>query len=142
MMRRWSRPVVNAQIRNTKPRCHTASSAFRCEPRHAFRGNGPNIIWRSAMKLPRRTFLQFAGAAAFAPALSRVPTAQTYPSRPITMIVPFAPGGSDVYGRVLAERMKGALGQPVIIENVSGADGSVGTGRIARAKPDGYTIDL
>ena len=69
--------------------------------------------------------------------------AQAYPTRPITMIVPFAAGGStDVVGRALAERMRALLGQPVIIENVSGADGTIGTGRAARARPDGYTIDL
>jgi tripartite-type tricarboxylate transporter receptor subunit TctC len=95
------------------------------------------------MKLPRRKFLQFAGAAAVAPACSRAATAQTYPSRPITIIVPFAPGGAaDVVGRVLAERMKSALGQPVIIENVSGANGTTGAGRLALARPDGYTIDV
>jgi tripartite-type tricarboxylate transporter receptor subunit TctC len=88
------------------------------------------------MKPSRRTFLQFTGAAVAAPALLRVATAQTYPSRPITMIVPGSPGGPlDSLGRVLAERMKGTLGQPVIIENVSGADGSIGVGRLARAKP-------
>src|SRR5262249_6463519 len=66
-----------------------------------------------------------------------------YPTRPITMIVPFPPGGqTDAVARVLVERMRGALGQPIIIENVSGAGGSIGTGRAARAKPDGYTIDL
>ena len=69
--------------------------------------------------------------------------AQAYPSRPITMIVPFAAGGSaDTIGRVMAERMRGSLGQPIIIENVSGADGSIGAGRAARARPDGYTIEL
>ena len=95
------------------------------------------------MKLPRRKFLQFAGAAAFAPAFSHAATAQTYPSRPITMIVSSTPGSnSDVVGRLLTERMKGALGQPVIIENVSGANGSIGVGRLARARPDGYTIDI
>jgi tripartite-type tricarboxylate transporter receptor subunit TctC len=95
------------------------------------------------MKLPRRKFLQLAGAAAVAPVLSRVATAQTYPSRPITMIVPFpAGGGTDVVARLLAERMKESLGQPIIVENVSGANGSIGVGRLARAKPDGYTIDL
>src|SRR5262249_25159240 len=63
--------------------------------------------------------------------------------RPITMIVPFAPGSAaDALARVLAERMRGVLGQPIIIENVSGAGGSIGTGRAARARPDGYTIDL
>jgi tripartite-type tricarboxylate transporter receptor subunit TctC len=95
------------------------------------------------MKLPRGKFLQFAGAAAVASTFSRVATAQTYPLRPITMIVPFPPGGpTDVIGRVLAERMRESLGQPIIVENVSGADGSIGIGRVARARPDGYTIDL
>jgi tripartite-type tricarboxylate transporter receptor subunit TctC len=95
------------------------------------------------MKLPRRTFLQFAGAAATVSAFSRVARAQAYPARPITMIVPFAAGGpTDVIGRVLAERMRRSLGQPVVIENVTGADGSIGTGRAARARPDGCTIDL
>ncbi len=95
------------------------------------------------MKLPRRKFLHFAGAAAVAPAFSRVAMAQAYPSRPITMIVPFPPGGvTDVIGRVLAERMRDALGQPIIVENVGGANGSIGIGRVARARPDGYTIDL
>jgi hypothetical protein len=69
------------------------------------------------MKLPRRTFLKFAAAAVAAPAFSRLAAAQTYPSRSITMIVPFPPGGTvDVVGRILAERMKGTLGQPIIIE--------------------------
>ncbi len=95
------------------------------------------------MKFPRRTFLKFAAASVAVPTFSHVATAQTYPSRPITMVVPFPAGGAtDVIGRVLAERMKGPLGQPIIIENVSGADGSIATGRVARAKPDGYTIEL
>src|SRR5262249_24768689 len=93
--------------------------------------------------LPRRQFLHLAVGAAALPALSSLATAQAYPSRPITMTVPFAPGGStDVVARVLAERMKDVLGQPVIIENVAGANGSIGIGRAARARPDGYTIDL
>jgi tripartite-type tricarboxylate transporter receptor subunit TctC len=59
------------------------------------------------------------------------------------MIVPVTPGGVfDTVGRVLAERMRESLGQPVIIENVGGADGSIGAGRVARARPDGYTIDF
>jgi len=95
------------------------------------------------VRLPRRKFLQFAVAAVAAPTFSRVAAAQTYPSRPITMIVPLAAGGTlDAVGRVFAERMKGTLGQPVIIENVTGANGSIGTGRVARASPDGYTIDF
>ena len=69
--------------------------------------------------------------------------AQTYPSRPITIIVPFPPGGStDVVARIMAERMRPLLGQPVVIENVGGAGGSIGVGRVARAATDGYTIDI
>jgi len=69
--------------------------------------------------------------------------AQTYPSRQITLIVPFPPGGStDVAARILAEHMRPQLGQPVIIENVGGAGGSIAVGRVARAAPDGYTIDI
>jgi tripartite-type tricarboxylate transporter receptor subunit TctC len=95
------------------------------------------------MRLARRKFLHLAAGAAALPTVSRVARAQTYPSRPITVIVPYLAGIQlDAVGRVLAERLRGSLGQPVIIENVSGADGSIGTGRAARAKPDGYTIDL
>src|SRR6187431_390376 len=69
--------------------------------------------------------------------------AQTYPSRPITLVVPFPPGGStDAIARIMAERMRPILGQPVIIENVGGAGGSIAVGRVARAAPDGYTIDI
>ena len=69
--------------------------------------------------------------------------AQTYPSRQITLIVPFPPGGStDVAARIMAERMRAPLGQPVVIENVGGAGGSIAVGRVARAAPDGYTIDI
>jgi tripartite-type tricarboxylate transporter receptor subunit TctC len=69
--------------------------------------------------------------------------AQTYPSRPITMIVPLAVGGStDVIARIVAEGMRATLGQPVIVENVTGAGGSIGVGRAARSPPDGYTINL
>ena len=93
------------------------------------------------MKLPRRNFLHFAAVAAALPAVSRIARAQTYPSRPITMIVPFPAGaGSDNVGRIVAERMRVSLGQPVVIENVTGANGTIGTGRVARAAPDGYTV--
>ena len=68
--------------------------------------------------------------------------AQTYPSRSITLVVPFPPGGStDVVGRIMAERMRPLLGQPLIIENVGGA-GGIAVRRVARAAPDGYTIDI
>jgi tripartite-type tricarboxylate transporter receptor subunit TctC len=95
------------------------------------------------MKLPRRRFLHLAAGATALPATSRFARAQAFPSRPITMVVAFAAGGStDVIGRILAERMGRSLGQTVIIENVSGANGTIGTGRAARARPDGYTISL
>jgi len=69
--------------------------------------------------------------------------AQGFPSRPITLIVPFPPGGStDTAARILADKMKPILGQSVIIENVGGAGGSIAVGRVARAAPDGYTIDI
>lgn len=68
---------------------------------------------------------------------------QAYPSRPITLIVPFPAGGAnDTLARILAERMRVSLGQPVIVENVTGASGSIGTGRVARAAADGYTLGL
>jgi tripartite-type tricarboxylate transporter receptor subunit TctC len=69
--------------------------------------------------------------------------AQTFPARPVTLVVPFAPGGPvDVLARIMAERMKTSLGQPVIVENVAGAAGSLGVGRVARAAPDGYTLSI
>jgi tripartite-type tricarboxylate transporter receptor subunit TctC len=70
-------------------------------------------------------------------------TAQGYPAHPITMIVPFAAGGpTDTLARILAQRMTVELGQTVVIENVSGASGSIGVGRVARASPDGYTLSI
>src|SRR5258707_2035 len=69
--------------------------------------------------------------------------AQGYPSRAITLVVPFPPGGStDAAARIMAERMRSSLGQPIVIENVGGAGGSIGVGRVARAAPDGYTFDI
>ena len=93
------------------------------------------------MKLPRRNFLHLAAGAAALPAVSRVARAQAYPTRPITMIIPFTPGGgSDAIGRIVGERMRASLGQPIVIENVAGANGSIGVGRAARAANDGYTL--
>jgi tripartite-type tricarboxylate transporter receptor subunit TctC len=81
--------------------------------------------------------------AAIAFALGTPASAQVYPSRPITLVVPLAAGGPlDTLARILAEPMRASLGQPVIVENVTGAGGTVGTGRLARAAPDGYTIGV
>jgi tripartite-type tricarboxylate transporter receptor subunit TctC len=96
------------------------------------------------MKLPhRRQFLHLAAGAAALPAVSRVAWAQSYPTRPITMVVPFAAGGpTDSLARTLAERMRVSLGHAVIIENTTGAGGSVGVGRVVHAVPDGYTVGI
>jgi tripartite-type tricarboxylate transporter receptor subunit TctC len=85
----------------------------------------------------------FAALALVLFALTIPAQADTFPSRTITLIVPYPPGGStDVAGRILAGKMGAALGQPVIVENVGGAGGSIGMGRLARSAPDGYTIDI
>src|SRR5262249_24677090 len=82
-----------------------------------------------------------AGAAGLLPAISRVAHAQAYPSRPITLVVPFPAGGPlDTVGRIMGQRMPVSLGQTGLIESVAGASGSIGLGRVARAAPDGYTI--
>jgi tripartite-type tricarboxylate transporter receptor subunit TctC len=84
-----------------------------------------------------------AAVAVIAVAAAGIATAQNYPSRPITMIVPFPPGGAtDAIARILNERFRAAIGQTVIIENIGGAGGSIGTGRVVRAAPDGYTLNL
>jgi tripartite-type tricarboxylate transporter receptor subunit TctC len=93
------------------------------------------------MKLPRRQFLHLAAGAVAVPAVSRIARAQDYPTRPITIIVPFAAGGpADTVARIVSERMRMPLGRAVIIENVTGATGSVGVGRAVRAQADGYTL--
>jgi tripartite-type tricarboxylate transporter receptor subunit TctC len=96
------------------------------------------------MKLShRRQFLHLAAGAAALPVVSRIARAQAYPSRLITIVIGFAPGGpTDTGARILADRLKPLLGQPVIIENVTGANGSIAVGRVVRAQPDGYTLSL
>jgi len=90
----------------------------------------------------RRLFLASLAAAASL-AIAGDAAAQAYPSRPITIVVPFAAGGpGDTLTRILAERMRMSLRQAVIIENVTGAGGTIGVGRVARAAPDGYTLSF
>jgi tripartite-type tricarboxylate transporter receptor subunit TctC len=92
---------------------------------------------------PRRRFLQLAGGAAAFSALAQVATAQTYPSRPITLAVPFAAGGgSDIVARIIAEKMSKTLGQQIIVENRSGGGGTIAMRQVARSAPDGYTLGL
>jgi tripartite-type tricarboxylate transporter receptor subunit TctC len=95
------------------------------------------------VKLPRRQFLHLAAGAAAFPTLSRRARAQTYPARPITLIVPFAPGGgTDVPARIVGEPMSRTLGQQFVVQNVVGAGGTIGSTRVMRADPDGYTIEM
>src|SRR5215813_2737802 len=93
------------------------------------------------MKLPRRQFLHLAAAAAALPAVPVAARGQTYPSRPITLIVPYPPGGgADAMGRMVAQKLSPALGQQVIIENRPGAGAVIGTRAAAKSAPDGYTL--
>src|SRR5258708_25039681 len=95
------------------------------------------------MNIPRRRFLHLRAAAAALPVASRDAAAQTFPTRPITMVVPFpAAGPADVLARLLSERMRVSLGQSVIVENIAGAAGSIAVGRVAPAAPDGCTVVL
>jgi tripartite-type tricarboxylate transporter receptor subunit TctC len=96
------------------------------------------------MNLPRRRFLHLAAGAVALPTIGGRASANAYPVRPITMIVPFPAGGpTDAIARILAERMRAELGQTVVVENTSGAaNGSVGVGRLVRAAPDGYTLGI
>jgi tripartite-type tricarboxylate transporter receptor subunit TctC len=95
------------------------------------------------MIFSRRRLLRASAAAAISQAASGNAAAQAFPTRPITLVVPFpAAGPADVLARILSEPMRAFLGQPVIIDNIGGAAGSIGVGRVARAAPDGYTVIL
>src|SRR2546427_3824768 len=91
------------------------------------------------MKLPRRQFLHLAAGAAALPAVSRI--AQAYPSRPVRIIVGFAPGGStDLVARIIGQWLSERLGQPVVIENKPGAGTNLAAQTVVTAPPDGYTL--
>lgn len=95
------------------------------------------------MTLPRRQFLHLAASAVALPFLSRIAQADGYPTRTITAIVPASAGGpTDTIGRIVTQHMQTTLGQSVVIENVGGASGTIGTGRVVRSPPDGYTIGI
>lgn len=102
---------------------------------------GSTFMEGAMMKLPRRQFLRLAAGAAAVPAVSRVAQAQAYPSRPVKMIVPYAPGTPlDVLARGVADQLSMRLGQPVVIDNRPGAGTTIGTKAAASANPDGYTL--
>jgi tripartite-type tricarboxylate transporter receptor subunit TctC len=93
------------------------------------------------MKIPRRRFLHLAAGAAMVPSVSRNARAQAYPTRPVRLIVAFAPGGvTDTFARLMAQKLGEHLGQQFFVENIAGATGNIGTGQAARAAPDGYTL--
>src|SRR5258705_7894793 len=141
----WSLPRSSPSRRSPKPpsrwRCsRTASRPWSGGSRNSC---GRAELGEANMKLPRRTVLHLAAGAAALPMVSRLASAQAYPARPITMIVPYPAGGpTDTVGRTVAQHMRAELGQPVILENVTGAAGSIGLARVARAPADGYTINV
>jgi tripartite-type tricarboxylate transporter receptor subunit TctC len=93
------------------------------------------------MKLPRRNFLHLAAGAAVLPAVSRVAWAQAYPTRPVRMIVPYAPAGpTDVVTRLLAQKLSERAGKQFYVENMGGGGGNIAMGRVARMPADGYTL--
>jgi tripartite-type tricarboxylate transporter receptor subunit TctC len=92
------------------------------------------------MTLPRRRFLHLVSGAVVLPAASRIARAQTYPTRPIRLVIPFPPGGvNDAVGRPWADKVSTLLG-PVVVENIGGGGSITGVSAVARARPDGYTI--
>src|SRR5271154_596217 len=95
------------------------------------------------MTLPFRRFSSVALVLAMLPAATSVAAAQTYPSRPVTVIVPFAAGGpTDVLARIITDKMQAPLGQPIVIEDMGGAGGGIAATHVARAAPDGYTLEI
>ena len=93
------------------------------------------------MKLPRRKFLRLAAGAAALPVLPCIARAQTYPTRPVRLIVAYPPGGgTDIVARLIGQWLSERLGQPFIVENRPGAGSNIATEAVVRAPPDGYTL--
>src|SRR6516165_8892610 len=95
------------------------------------------------MKVKSMTGLRLAGALIALIVAAAPAAAENFPSRPVTMMVGFPPGGpTDTLARIIADAMQGSLGQPVVVETLSGASGTIATGRVVHARPDGYTIGI
>ena len=102
-----------------------------------------NVYWGNAMQPARRRFLRLAAGIAALPAMTPVALAQTYPTRPVRLIVPLPAGSTpDIYARMIAERLSERLSQPFVVENRPGGSASVGTELVVRAAPNGYTLLL
>src|SRR5437879_6543286 len=110
----------------------------------AGRGCSAHVFLESeetAMRPSRRQFLQLTAGAAVAPTLSTIASAQTYPTRPVRVIVPYAAGGpTDILARLTTQKLSEDLGKQFYVENIGGAGGNIGMGQGARAAPDGYTV--
>ena len=106
-------------------------------------GKGAQVRGASPVKLPRREFLYLAAGAAAFSTVSRIAWAQAYPSRPVSLVAGFAPGGGvDITARLIGQWLSERLGQQFVIENRPGAAGNIGTEAVVRARGDGYTLLL
>src|SRR5262249_22558159 len=126
----FTRPKLRSGGRSSRPRI---SRENKSGSRLAFQGS-------NMMKLPRRNFLHLAAGAAALPGLPRIARAQSYPSRPVRIIVFAAGGRSDPVARLIGQWLSERLGQPFVVDNRSGANGNIGTEAVVRAPPDGYTF--
>src|SRR5262245_14573098 len=115
--------------------CHAT-----CCPEFRIRWCRASVAEGKIMQIQRRQFLHLAaGAAAFSD-VSSIVSAQTYPMRPVRVIVPYAPGGTDVFARLVAQKLSERFGKQFYVDNIVGASGNIGTGQAARAATDGHTL--